>query len=188
MRDQHQRRAQLFIQLKHQGHDFFARGKVKATSGLVGQQHGWLYDESPGQCHALLLAAGQHLGVVPKPLAQTNALEHLRRLGPGIGCTCKLQRQHDVFQRREVAHQLKALEHKTDFLRTQRRPVVFAYGKEVLPCEVHRTAGGRIKPGDDGQQRAFARARRTDNGRCFARLQGKINIAQNGQCAGRVGH
>ena len=100
MGDQHQRGAQLFIERKHQLHHGFTRGKVQATGGLIGQQNRRLHDESPGQRHALLFAAGQHLGVMVQPLAQPHPLEHVGGLGTGAFDARQLQRQHDVFKSR----------------------------------------------------------------------------------------
>ena len=52
--------------------------------------------------------------VVAQPLGQADPAQHLDRGASGVGSSHQFQRQHDVFQRRQVAQQLEALEHKTD--------------------------------------------------------------------------
>ena len=90
VRDQHQRRAGLAVQLEHQLHHRLAGGEVQAAGGFVGQQHGRAHDEGARQRHALLLAAGQHLGVVLQSFGQAHAAQHLggraraRRRGPSV--------------------------------------------------------------------------------------------------------
>ncbi len=180
MGDQHQCRSEFLVQLEHQLHHRFAGCKVQAAGGLVGQQHGRLHHKGSGQRHALLLSARKHLGVMRQPFTQAHALEHFGGHGPGVFAAGQLQRQHDVFQRRQIAQQLEALKHETNFLRAQRSAVVFAQGKNVLPGQPDRALGWSVESGNDRQQCAFARARSTDNGRCFTRCQRKVDITQNG--------
>ncbi len=187
VRHQHQRGPQLAVELEHQRHDGLAGGEIQAAGGLVGQQHRRLHHEGPRQRHALLLAARQHLGVVAQPLPQADPLEHLGGLRAGVPGARQLQRQHDVLQRAQVAHELETLEHKTDLLGAQGRAVVFAEGEQVLPGQPDRALGGGVQACDDGQQGAFARARSADNGGGFARGEREVNIAQNGQSTGGVG-
>ena len=188
MGDQHQRRAQLFIEGKHQLHDGLASREVQAAGGLVGQQHGGLHHKSPCQGHTLLLPARQHFGIVSQTLAQADALEHLGGLSTCTFDAGQLQRQHDVFKRRKVGHELETLEHKTHFLCPQRGAFVLTDGKQVLASQVHRSLRGSIQPGDDRKQGTFARTRRTDDGRCFTRGKRKVNVAQNAQGASGIGN
>ena len=52
---------------------------VEAAGGLVGEEQLRAHDEGARERHALLLAAGEVLGIVVQPLAQADALEHLAR-------------------------------------------------------------------------------------------------------------
>ena len=186
VRHQHQRGTQLPVEVKHQLHHLFARGKVQAAGGLVGQKHGGLDHKRARQCHALLLATTQDLGVVTQSLGQPHAGEHLGGGGAGVAPIRQLQRQHDIFQGREVAQQLKALKYKTQFLSPQGSAGVFVDGEDILPCQSHSATAGCVQPGDDGQERAFAGARRADDSHCFPCVQGEINIAQNVERAGGI--
>jgi hypothetical protein len=104
---------------------------------------------------------------MPEPLGQADARQHLHGGLAGVLAAGQFQRQHDVLQRGQVAQQLEALEDETHLLRTQRGAVVFIDGKNILPGKAHGAAGGGIEPGDDGQQRALARARGPNDGGGF---------------------
>ncbi|MOA11760.1 hypothetical protein D3C78_1317160 [compost metagenome] len=98
----------------------------------------------------------------------------------------ELQRQHHVFQRRQIAHQLEALEHKAQFLRAQRSPVVFAQGKQVLAFQANRARRRRIQSGENRQQGTFARSRCPHDGHCFGACETGLDISQNVQRPGGV--
>ena len=125
---------------------------------------------------------------MPQALTQPDMLEHLGGRLAGIAAVGQFERQHDVFKCCEVAHQLKTLKHETHLLRTQRGPAVFTQRKQILAVKPHGAARRRIKARNDGQQRAFSRAGRANNGHGFPRLQAEIDITQNVQCAGGIRH
>ena len=185
---EHQSCALLAVQVKHQLHDLLAGRKVQAAGGLVGQQNRWVYDKGAGQGHALLLATAKHLGVRRQPLRQADAGQHVSGCLSRVLAGCQLQRQHDVFQRRQVAQQLKALEHKAHLAGAQAGPVIFVHRKQIGTCQMHRAGGGCIQTGDDRQQRALARTRCADYRSGLAGFERKIDIAQNLQRAGGIGH
>jgi len=145
-----------------------------------------VYHEGARQGHALLLAAREHLGVVRQALAQAHAGQHVGSGLARVAAVGQLQRQHHVLQRGEVAHELEALEHEAHLLRAQRGALVLVDGEEVMAIEPHRAARGRIEPGDDGQERALARARGPHDGRSFPWRQAEIDIPQNVQRTGRI--
>ena len=163
MRHQNQGRSLLTVEVKHQLHDLFAGCKVQATRGLISQQHCRAHHKSPGQCDALLLTTAEHLGVSIEPLRKAYTTQHLSSGGTRVFAIGQLQWQHHVFQRSQVAQELKALKHKTHLLRPQRSAVVFVDGKQILARQPHRAAGGGVQARHDGQQGAFARARSAHN-------------------------
>ena len=130
-----------------------------------------------------LLAAREHLGVVAQALAQAYMLQHLGRTLACVALARQLQREHHVLQRRQVAHELEALEHETDLLRPQGRAVVLAQGEQVLPVQAHGSARGCVQPAEDVHQRRFARARGPDDGYGLPARQLEIDVAQNVECA-----
>ena len=56
-------------------HDLDAGAGVEVARRLVGQHDGRLVDERARDRHALLLPAGQLVGIVVIPLAETDAVE-----------------------------------------------------------------------------------------------------------------
>ncbi|MNT74479.1 hypothetical protein D3C72_2133010 [compost metagenome] len=90
-------------------------------------------------------------------LPKAHARQHVRSRLARVAAVGQLQRQHHVFQRGEVAHELKALEHKTHLLSAQCSAGIFVDGKEVMAIQPHGATRGGVQPGNDGQQRAFAR-------------------------------
>src|SRR5688572_291812 len=82
MRDQKERRAALAIELEHEIDDLIAGRRVEIAGRLVGQKERGPRDKSPRDCHALLLAAGKLLGIMPEALGEADALEHRLRSSP----------------------------------------------------------------------------------------------------------
>ena len=52
------------------------------------------------------------------------------------------------------------LEDEADLAPAQQRHIVFAQARDVLAVEDHLSAGGRVEPGEQAEQRALAAARR----------------------------
>ena len=67
VRHQHERRAEVAIELEQQIRDPLAGVRIQITGGLVREQHGGLRDERARDRHALLLAARQLFRVVRRP-------------------------------------------------------------------------------------------------------------------------
>ena len=82
---------------------------------------------------------------MPQALAQAHMGQHV---GGALARIALAQApgQHHVFQRGEVAHELKALEHKAHFLRPQCGAGVLVQRKQVLPVQAHRAARGVSSP------------------------------------------
>ncbi|CFP15541.1 Uncharacterised protein [Bordetella pertussis] len=71
-----------------------------------------------------------------QPLAQAHPPQHrLRRLARRLAG--QLQRQHDVFQRREVGQQLERLEYEAHMAGAQARPAILVEGEKILAGQVH---------------------------------------------------
>ena len=121
-------------------------------------------------------------------LTQAHTLQHLRGARPRIALPRQLQRQHDVFQSREIAQQLKALEDKAHLLCPHRRPVVLAECKQILAQQADRAAAGGIETGQNRQQSTLTRARGPHNGNGFAGRETQIDIPQNIQHACGIAH
>src|SRR5512135_929222 len=58
----------LVVELLEDGHDLEAGLAVEVAGGLVGQDHGGVVEQGPGDGHPLLLAARELVGLVVGPL------------------------------------------------------------------------------------------------------------------------
>ena len=113
VRDEDNRLA-LGVQALEQLHDLHAGARIERAGGLVGQDDLRLAHQRTGDGHALLLASGQLVRQVVLAPFETHERELLAGTGvglfqayPGIA-----QRQLHVLERRELAQQIKALEHE----------------------------------------------------------------------------
>ena len=93
-------------------HDFFV-GFVEVPGGLIGQDQLRLIDQRPRNRHALLLSAGKLRRQMRQAVAQSHALQRFRGL-PFVRDTVKILRQHHVFERVQIGHQVKLLKHEAD--------------------------------------------------------------------------
>ena len=59
-----------FMQRMEQIHNLIPRVGIEVACWLIGQDEHWIVDESPGDCHTLLLAAGKFLGQMIDALSQ----------------------------------------------------------------------------------------------------------------------
>ncbi|MNL15893.1 hypothetical protein D3C87_1369060 [compost metagenome] len=189
MRDQHQRGPGVAVQLEHQRDHGLAGARVEAAGRLIGEQDVRPGDKRPRQRHALLFPAGKRARIVGEALAQAYALEHFRgAFAHAVGLAAQLERQHHVFERGQVAHQLERLEHEAHVPATQRGALVFIEREQVLAVQPHRTRAGQVQARQQPQQRGFSRAGRADDGQRFARRDGKRDVVQNRQRTRRVGN
>ena len=101
MRDEHQRRAVLAIETKHQLGDLYAGGTIQIAGGLIGHQQFRLTDKRACDRDALLLAAGELPRIMPGAFAESDAIEPCARSRRCVSRVGKLERQHDVFQCRQ---------------------------------------------------------------------------------------
>ncbi|MNT22600.1 hypothetical protein D3C72_1579900 [compost metagenome] len=126
---------------------------------------------------------------MPEPRAQAHALQHIHRAFAHLRVfAAQLQRQHHVFQRSQVAHQLERLEHKADMAAAQRGALVFVERVQVLALQVDRARAGQVQAGKQAQQRRLARSGCPHDGERFARRDGKGHVVQNRQRTCRVGY
>lgn len=154
-----------------------------ATTGVTVNAicPGWVLTPLVQKQIALLLAARQERGPVAQAGTQPDTLQHGCGLAPRFAVAAQLQRQHDVFQCAEVRDELKALEDEADMAGAVRRALVFGEVKQAAPAHQHLTTRGRVQAGQQGQQRAFARARGADDSQRFPRRHGQRDIVQNGE-------
>ena len=93
MGHQDQGSALVGVEGEHQVDDLLAGGRVQVAGGLVGQHQPGRGGEGPGDGDALLLAAGQMLGGVGKPVLQPDRdlLRLEEEIADAIGATVKIK-------------------------------------------------------------------------------------------------
>src|SRR5690349_12314472 len=85
VRDQHHRNPALAVQALEDPHDFDAGFGIEVPGWLVSEQDRRGVDQRARDCDALLLSAGQLIGVMIGPVAEADELEHLLRAGVAVG-------------------------------------------------------------------------------------------------------
>ena len=113
MRD-HEDGGSPLVEVRKRFEQLARRFRIERAGGLVGQDDLRLAHQRTGDGHALLLASGQLVRQVVLAPFETHERELLAGTGvglfqayPGIA-----QRQLHVLERRELAQQIKALEHE----------------------------------------------------------------------------
>src|SRR5258706_1525704 len=134
---EHERGVRFRVHLEHEVDHARAGRGVEIAGRLVGKEELRLGDEGARKRHALLLAAGQRLGVMPQPLGEAHAREHFRRAVRRAPFARELQGQHHVLQRVQRRQQLERLEHEAEEARAQRRAPVLVEPEEIRAVQAH---------------------------------------------------
>ena len=126
VRDHQHGDALVLVELPQQLHDFCAALAVQVARGLIGQQHGGVGHNRPGNGHALLLAAGQFGRGVVLPAVQPHGRQRLAGGGAALGGAFApvQQRQLGVFLGAGARQQVKALKDKAKVAPPQPRPLI----------------------------------------------------------------
>ena len=148
-----------------------AQGGVEVGERLVEQQQLRPLDQGAGECHALLLAAGE----LRRPALQQ--LLHLhqacRLLGAParvrLGHLLELEREHDVLQHAHVRIERVGLEHDAD-IAIARLDLV-----DQGAVEQHLAAARQVDAGEHQQARRLAAAGRAEQGYELAVLDHQVH-------------
>ena len=130
-----QRRAPLPAALRDELQDLIARRRVEVSRGLVGQDQGRLLDDGPRDGDALLLAAGEFVGVavfLPLEAYPLQGVAGGLRLDPAG----KLERQEDVLVGRQGGQEVEELEDETQPGPAKLRAAGFAELLEAAPVDL----------------------------------------------------
>ena len=133
---------------------------VERGQGLVEQQQLRPGRERAGQRHALLLAAGDLVGIAVGEGAELHDVQHggdaLARLRGGrLG---DLEPEGDVARHRHVGEQRVVLEHHADAPRARRQV------RDVAPRDADRARTRALEAGDHAKRRGLAAARGAEEG------------------------
>ena len=120
MGHQQQGRTVLAVEAKQQIDDRLPGRRIETARGFIGQQQGRLGNVGSRERDTLLLAARQGAWVMMQTRREADFFEQLARTRSGVALADEFERQHHVFDCRQIGQQLKALEHKADLARAQR--------------------------------------------------------------------
>ena len=110
--DDHQRDAQLSVDVLQKLQDGGGGARVKGAGGLVAEHDLGVVGQRTGDGHALLLTAGKLAGIALGKVGQTHQLEQLHgALAGGLALlAAKLEREGDVAQDGALLEQTEVLE------------------------------------------------------------------------------
>jgi hypothetical protein len=140
MGDEQQSRVQAAVELEHELADPLAGCGVQISGWLVGEQHSGSGHESAGECHPLLLTAGQLTRIVPGSLGKAHLTKGLERGGACGGVAGQLQGQHDVLECGQRGNEMECLKYKAHTLSTQSSSSVFVESGQILPVQDYPSA------------------------------------------------
>ena len=153
---------------------------VQGPGGLVGQDDAGLGDEGPGHRRALLLAAGDLVGVFFQQVLEAQAAgqgqqQPLHLLEP-------LPRQHqgqeDVVLDGEGVQEIEVLEHEPQMVPAEGGELPLPDGDYILSVQQHLPAGGLVQSGQDVEQGGLAGAGLPHDGHVFPGLHREVDIDQ----------
>ncbi len=126
-----------------------------------------------------------------EPVTEPDALELGRRHAQRIGAPGQFERDGDIFQRGQGAHQVESLEDDPHILPTEAGQPVLGQAGKIGAGHPHPSGTGAFQPGHHHQEARFAGSRRSDHAQGFSRPKAQIDIGQDidlacrpGQCEG----
>ena len=166
-------------------HDFFV-GFVEISRGLVGKNHFWLVDQRARDGYALLLAAGELRGEMRQTIAEADALQRFFGLF-FVREAVEILREHHVFHRGEIRHEMKLLENEADFFGAVTDEFVFTEFRKVDAIDDHAAGGQRVQPAENIDERGFPGTGRAHERDPLAGVHAETDAAEGAQNAVLLG-
>jgi hypothetical protein len=152
--------AELIDRAAQQAEHLGPRPRVEVAGRLVGEHDRRAARERTGDRHALLLAAGELVGPVVEPVAETDGVDDgVVPLGVGLAPRDR-QRQQDVLLRGQGRHQVERLEHEADLVAAQPGQLLVLEPGQLGVADEHRAGRRRVQRRATVHERRLARPRR----------------------------
>ena len=153
---------------------------IQGAGGLVGQDDLRGSDQGAGDGSALLLAAGDLVGILLQQAfnAQGHRDGHQGGVHFAVALTGQDQGQADIVLEGEGIQQVELLEHKTQVVPAEGSDLAFLNLREILSVQQHGAGGGLVQGGEDVQQRGFSGSALAHDGDVLAFLDGEIHVLQ----------
>jgi hypothetical protein len=181
MRDDDQRQSVAFEVLQD-GQHFAFQLRVQGARDFVAQQAAGLHGHRPGNGHALLLAAGEFLGIGMGAVGQPHSAQKPHRPIVGLGLADfqdAARRLDDVLQGGKVRKELKILEDHAQQpadLPRARTGVMAAVGQQRVRADANFALVETVQAIDRAEQGRLAGPAGADQGDCFARVDLQTNV------------
>lgn len=164
-------------------HNFFTLGRVQVTGRLISNNNFGITGQRSGNGHPLSLPTRQLAGFVLEPVAQPDGRQAI--LSPGFTVFIlhprKNQWQHNVFERRIGALQVKGLKNKANILIAVGRQLTVTGAGQLVTVDYDGAAIRMIQAANDVGQSGLTRARRPGDGDKFTGVNFKRNAIQGVQ-------
>src|ERR1039457_1623844 len=169
--DENDRQAAFAIERPDRPKNLLGRLRVEVARRLVGEQDRRVVDQGAGHRHALLLAAGELVGMVARALGEAEQGQRFAHLAGAAGPLTRVEeRQRDVLGRTRARQQVEALEHEADPKAADARQRGLVQAGDVDPVEEVLAGGGLVETADDVHEGGLSRPRGSNDGDELAAL------------------
>ena len=165
--------------------DLLARARVEIAGRFVGEEDWRIDRQRAGNRDALTFAARELVGKMVHARLELNEREQLAgALFDFLARpSAQVQREADVFERRQRRQQVEELEDESDLVAAHPRQVVVGEAGERLAVDAH-TAGGRtVESADEIEERRLARSGGSDDRDHLAARDRDAHIVEGGDAA-----
>jgi len=138
--------AELLVHLRQRFQHQHAGFGIERTGRFVAQQHLRPLGNGAGDCHSLLLAAGELGGKMIHALLQADDAERLLR---AHGIARDFGDQRHVLARGQARHQIVELEHEADMVAAVERQFAVVEAGKLVVGEPDLAGGGAVEAADD---------------------------------------
>ena len=176
----HEQRLPAPVDLVKEREQLLGGAGIERAGRLVGEDELRAGDQRAGDGDALLLAAGDLVGILAQQRFDAQPPRKRGEFGLHVGkaLTGEHEGQEDVVADGEGIQQVELLEHEAEVLAAEGGHLALAHGGHVPPGEQHLAAGGRIESGEDVEQGGLAGAGLAHDGDELALVHGEIDVAQ----------
>ena len=165
---------QLPVQGLQPGQDLRLACLIQGCQGLVQQQQGGIYRQSPGNGHPLLLAAGQMVRLPVQQAFQAQQLHCPVQGRPAAILWQTAQAVFDIAPHVQVGKQAGLLEHVTQGTAMRRQEDLLVLPQSMAYLQM--APGLRLQAGNGPQQGGLATARRAEQGGNAPRRQVEVHV------------
>ena len=170
----------VVVDLVEQAQQLVRRAGVERARGLVGQHQLRVRDERARHGGALLLSAGDLVGVFGEDVRDAQLLRDglQARAHLGVGFLRQHEREEDVVLDGEGVEEVEVLEHEAQVVAAERADLALGDGREAAAVQQHLARGRAVERREDVEKRGLAGAGLAHDGDVFALLDGERDVRE----------